>query len=166
MPRDHNRVSMTGRLARDPELRKSQSGKSMLKFTLAVDNSYKDKAGQVVNGVFWNPCSAWSATADLIAKYCRKGSRILVEGKLETREYTGKTGERRWETTVNVENVVFLGSKSDSAQTAAQPQANGGYAGSSGSSGSSLRDESGFEDDFPLDFSEIGGGDGDVQIPF
>ena len=51
MPRDHNRVSMTGRLARDPELKKSQSGKSVLSFTLAVDNSYKDKAGELVPGV-------------------------------------------------------------------------------------------------------------------
>ena len=164
MPKDHNRVSMTGRLARDPELRKSQSGKSMLKFTLAVDNSYKSKTGEVVNGVFWNPCSAWGTTADLISQYCRKGSRILVEGKLETREYTGKNGERRWETSVNVENVIFLGGKNDGAQAPAQQQANTGYA---GQSGGSLRGESGFEDDFPLDFSEIGlQQENDVEIPF
>ena len=156
MPRDHNRVSMTGRLARDPELKKSQSGNGMLKFTLAVDNSYKSKAGEVVKGVFWNPCSAWGTTAELIAKYCRKGDRILVEGRLETREYTGKNGDRRWETSVNVENVFFLGGKNDNTQKSpAQPQPNIGAAGQL------------FEDDFPLDFSELGGQqENDVEIPF
>lgn len=162
MPRDHNRVSMTGRLARDPELKKSQSGKSVLSFTLAVDNSYKDKAGELVPGVYWHPCVAWGGPADKIAKYCRKGDRILIEGRLSTREYTDKSGERRWKTEVIVENIVFLGSKGDGAQQSAQTHAGSGYAGSSGS----LRGEDGFDNDFPLDFSEIGGGDGDVQIPF
>ena len=163
MPRDHNRVSMTGRLARDPELKKSQSGKSVLSFTLAVDNSYKDKAGELVSGVYWHPCVAWGGPADKIAKYCRKGDRILIEGRLSTREYTDKSGERRWRTEVIVENIVFLGRKGDGAQQGAQTHAGSGYA---GSTGSSLRGESGFDDDFPLDFSELGGGDGDVQIPF
>ena len=163
MPRDHNRVSMTGRLARDPELKKSQSGKSVLSFTLAVDNSYKDKAGELVSGVYWPPCVAWGGPADKIAKYCRKGDRILIEGRLSTREYTDKSGERRWRTEVIVENIVFLGRKGDGAQQGAQTHAGSGYA---GSTGSSLRGESGFDDDFPLDFSELGGGDGDVQIPF
>lgn len=163
MPRDHNRVSMTGRLARDPELKRSQSGKSVLSFTLAVDNSYKDKAGELVPGVYWHPCVAWGGPADKIAKYCRKGDRILIEGRLSTREYTDKSGERRWRTEVIVENIVFLGRKGDGAQQGAQTHAGSGYA---GSTGSSLRGEDGFDNDFPLDFSEIGGGDGDVQIPF
>lgn len=162
MPRDHNRVSMTGRLARDPELKRSQSGKSVLSFTLAVDNSYKDKAGELVPGVYWHPCVAWGGPADKIAKYCRKGDRILIEGRLSTREHTDKSGERRWRTEVIVENIVFLGSKGDGAQQSAQTHAGSGYAGSSGS----LRGEDGFDNDFQLDFSEIGGGDGDVQIPF
>lgn len=135
----------------------------MLSFTLAVDNSYKDKAGELVPGVYWHPCVAWGGPADKIAKYCRKGDRILIEGRLSTREYTDKSGERRWRTEVIVENIVFLGRKGDGAQQGAQTHAGSGYA---GSTGSSLRGESGFDDDFPLDFSELGGGDGDVQIPF
>lgn len=163
MPRDHNRVSMTGRLARDPELKRSQSGKSVLSFTLAVDNSYKDKAGELVPGVYWHPCVAWGGAADKIAKYCRKGDRILAEGRLSTREHTDKSGERRWKTEVIVENIVFLGRKGDGAQQCAQTHAGSGYAGSSGS----LRGEDGFDNDFPLDFSEIGGAPGgDVEIPF
>lgn len=99
MPRDHNRVSMTGRLARDPELKKSQSGKSVLSFTLAVDNSYKDKAGELVPGVYWHPCVAWGGPADTIAKYCRKGDRILAEassprGSLRTNPAKGVGGRR------------------------------------------------------------------------
>ena len=162
MPRDHNRVCMTGRLASDPELKRSQSGKSVLSFTLAVDNSYKDKAGELVPGVYWHPCVAWGGAADKIAKYCRKGDRILAEGRLSTREHTDKSGERRWKTEVIVENILFLCRKCDGAQQCAQTHAGSGYAGSSGS----LRGEDGFDNDFPLDFSELGGGDGDVQIPF
>lgn len=77
MPRDHNRVCMTGRLARDPELKRSQSGKSVLSFTLAVDNSYKDKAGGTCSGrVLASLCCMGRAR--------RQNREVLPQGRPDT----------------------------------------------------------------------------------
>lgn len=100
-----NNVSLMGRLTKDVELRHTQSGKSVASFTLAVDNPGKDAGASFIN------CVAWSGTAEFISKYFPKGSMIAVEGRLMTRQYDDKGGNKRTVTEVVVAQAYFCGGK-------------------------------------------------------
>ena len=104
-----NKVCLMGRLAADVELRSTQSGKSVCGFTLAVDRRGKDA------GTDWIDCVAWEKTAEHISKYFAKGQRMAVTGKLQTRSYEDKQGNKRKATEVVVEEVDFCESKGQSA---------------------------------------------------
>lgn len=108
-----NKTILVGRLTRDPELKQTSSGLSMLNFTLAVNKPYKDSNGQK-QADFIN-CVAWRQTADVIAKYCAKGSLVLVEGSLINSSYE-KNGQKHYQTLVNIETIEFLGSKPEKEQ--------------------------------------------------
>lgn len=120
-----NNVSIMGRLARDPELRTTTSGKSVVSFTIANDRDRKDANGQ--NQTDWIRMTAWKKTAEFICKYFQKGSMIAIEGRLQSKTYQDKNGTNRTDMEVVVEKVHFVGAKSASntdsnAQPAAQPQ--------------------------------------------
>ncbi len=104
-----NRVVLIGRLTRDPEVRVSQNGKSVARFTLAVDRRFSKETD------FLN-CVAFGKTAEFLEKYTKQGTKIAVEGRLETGSYE-KDGVKHYTTTVVVENVEFAESK----QTQEQP---------------------------------------------
>lgn len=109
-----NSVVIMGRLTADPELRKTPAGKSVLTFTVAVDNG-KEQAPA------WIDCVAWESTADFVSKYFRKGKLIAVEGRLQTRNYEDKQGNKRkaMEVVCNAYNgVSFCGDKDDAQQPA------------------------------------------------
>jgi single-strand DNA-binding protein len=100
-----NRVVLTGRLTRDLELRRTQSGTSVVSFTLAVDRNLK-KEGQP-EADFIN-CVAWNRQADTMAQYLHRGSLIGVDGRLQTRNYENQQGQRVYITEVLVESFTFL----------------------------------------------------------
>lgn len=106
-----NRITLSGNLTRDPEVRYTQSGKAYTRVAIAVNRPFgKDKAVDFFNLV------AWDKTAEIIGKHMSKGSRILVEGRLQTSKYTGKDGNDRTSTEVIVETFEFAGdSKKKSA---------------------------------------------------
>ena len=83
-----NRVIVAGRLTRDPEVRTTSTGKSVAGFSVAVDRKYKTEA-QTAD--FFN-VTAWGSTAEFVGKYCQKGRLVLVEGRLQARKYTDKSG--------------------------------------------------------------------------
>ena len=103
-----NRVVLTGRLTRDIELRRTQSGAAVASFTLAVDRSFK-REGQP-EADFIN-CVAWNRSAETMAQYLHKGSLIGVDGRIQTRNYDNQQGQRVYVTEVNVQNFHFLESK-------------------------------------------------------
>lgn len=109
----YNKVILMGRLTRDPETKTTNSGKSVVSFTIAVDRRYAPQ-GEEKKTDFFN-CTAWSGTGDFVAKYFSKGSLILVEGELQNDQYTDKEGNNRTATKINVGNVTFAGGKSDNA---------------------------------------------------
>lgn len=109
-----NSVNLTGRLTRDPELRVSQSGIAIGNFTLAVNRTFTDRNGER-QADFIN-CVAFKKTAELLKQYVSKGSQIGVTGRLQSRSYENKEGQRVYVTEVVVENLVFLDTKSDNAQ--------------------------------------------------
>lgn len=105
-----NNVSIMGRLARDPELRTTTSGKSVVSFTIANDRDRKDANGQ--NQTDWIRMTAWEKTAEFICKYFQKGSMIAIEGRLQSKTYQDKNGTNRTDMEVVVEKVHFVGAKS------------------------------------------------------
>jgi|SRR5690554_641487 len=102
-----NRVVLVGRLTKDPILRKTQSGKSVSSFTVAINRRFS----QSDQADFVN-CVAWEKTADFLTQYAKKGSLISLEGRIQSRSYDDKDGKRVYVQEVVAENVQLLESKS------------------------------------------------------
>lgn len=107
-----NRVVLVGRLTRDPDLRYTPQGTPVVTFTLAVNRTFTNQSGQR-EADFIN-CVAWRRTAENVANFLNKGSMAGVDGRLQTRTYDSKEGQRVWVTEVLAESVQFLESKSKS----------------------------------------------------
>jgi len=104
-----NTVNIVGRLSADPELRSTQSGKNVLSFTVAVR---RDK-----ENTDWINCIAWEKTAELISNYFQKGSEIGITGRIQTSSFEDKQGNKRKTTDVIVNQITFIGSKSEAKPT-------------------------------------------------
>ena len=107
---DINRVVLIGRLTRDPELRKTQSGTSVCSFTLAVNRRQNQDGTQDAD--FIN-CVAWNKLADNIQLYQKKGNQLGIEGRINTRSYDNQQGQKVYVTEVVAENVQFLTPRND-----------------------------------------------------
>ena len=101
-----NKVIITGNIAKEIEVKYTQTGKCVSNFTVAVNEGYGDKQ----KTTFIN-CVAWEKTAEALGNYCSKGSKVLVEGSLQVRSYDAQDGSKRWVTEILVRNVEFIGSK-------------------------------------------------------
>lgn len=110
-----NHIVIMGRMGKDPELRRTQSGVAVATFNVAVDRDFKDKAtGQ--RATDWITCVAWRSTAEFVEKYFSKGSQVLVAGRLQMRDWTDKDGNKRISAEVQAENVYFAGAKTEGGQ--------------------------------------------------
>lgn len=114
------KVFVHGRLVRDPELRKTTSGKSVCSFTVASDKRRREDGANFID------CTAWNGLAEMICKYFQKGKEIVLSGDLDSRKYEDRNGNNRTAWEVIVENVEFCGSKSDNGS-----QTGFGYGGDS-----------------------------------
>ncbi len=104
-----NRVVLTGRLTRDVELRATTSGANVASFTIAVDNNYsKDQNNNAANQASFISCVAWNNSAKFVSTYCKKGSLVAVEGRIQTRSYDRKDGTKAYVTEVIVDRVENL----------------------------------------------------------
>lgn len=108
-----NRVVLVGRITKDPMMRKTQSGTSVVSFTIAVNRRVQNQDQQAD----FIGCVAWNKTADFMAQYVKKGSLLGVEGRIQTRNYDDASGKKVYVTEVVAESVQFLESKKD-AQSA------------------------------------------------
>lgn len=109
-----NKVILGGRIARDPELKTTQSGLSVTQFSIAV-NRKSTKDQQAPQADFFN-VTAWRNTAEFITKYFRKGSSICITGSLQTRSFTDKNGAKREVTEVLADEAYFVDSKQEVSQ--------------------------------------------------
>ena len=107
-----NKTFIMGRLTRDPELRRTQSGTAVASFALAVDRDYKNADGTKETDFI--DCVAWRNSAEFVSKYFAKGRMAVVEGRLQMRDWTDKDGNKRRNAEVVVENIYFGDSKRDS----------------------------------------------------
>lgn len=101
-----NSCTIQGRLAADPQLRQTTSGKNVASFRVACARNY----GQDIT-TDWLDCVAWGKTAEFVSKYFRKGEQILLLGSIQTREYQDKNGNNRKAVEINAERVFFCGGK-------------------------------------------------------
>ena len=108
-----NKIFIMGRLTRDPELRRTQSGTAVTSFTLAVDRDFKSQSGEKETDFI--DVVAWRSTAEFAAKYFAKGRMAIVEGRLQIRPWTDKEGNSRRSAEVVADNIYFGDSKRDSA---------------------------------------------------
>ncbi len=106
-----NKVQLIGNLGNDPEIIALESGRKLAKFSLATNESYKDVNGEKQTKTDWHNIVAWGKTAEIIEKYVTRGKEVVVEGKLTTRNYETKEGEKRYITEVVCNELLMLGSK-------------------------------------------------------
>ena len=118
-----NRVVLVGRLTRDVEVRKTQSGLSVASFTVAVGNRRRGQDGTTQNTADFINCVAWRQSADFLGQYARKGAMIGVDGRIQTRNYD-RDGQKVYVTEVVADTVQLLESR---AQSEARAQQSGGY---------------------------------------
>ena len=107
-----NNVIIMGRLTRDPELRRTQSGTAVTSFTMAVDRDFKSQSGEKETDFI--DVVAWRNTGEFAAKYLAKGRMAAVEGRIQVRDWQDKDGNKRKTTEVVADNVYFADSKRDS----------------------------------------------------
>ena len=107
-----NRIILMGRLARDPELRHTQTGTPVASFRLAVDRDFKDKTKRE-KATDWIDVVAWRQTAEFVSRYFTKGRLAVVEGRLQMRDWTDRDGNKRTSAEVVADNVYFGDSKRD-----------------------------------------------------
>ncbi|MEL0633063.1 single-stranded DNA-binding protein [Pseudoalteromonas carrageenovora] len=130
MARGVNKVILVGNLGQDPEVRYMPNGNGVANITLATSDSYKDKnTGQMVDKTEWHRVVFFGKLAEIVGEYCRKGSQIYVEGKLQTRKWTDQQGQEKYTTEIVVDGFTgqmqMLGARGGDQQ-------GGGYQGNQG----------------------------------
>lgn len=106
-----NKVILLGNLGKDPELRTLESGTKLARFPLATNEYYKGKDGEMVERTEWHNVIVWHQRAELAEKYLQKGSQVYIEGRLQTRQWDDKDGNKRYTTEIIGDVMNFVGSR-------------------------------------------------------
>ncbi|MDP2686971.1 MAG: single-stranded DNA-binding protein [Aequorivita sp.] len=106
-----NKVQLIGNLGKDPEIVNLDGGKKLAKFSIATNETYKNQKGEKVTDTQWHNIVAWGKTAEIIENYVTKGKEVAIEGKLTSRSYDDKEGNKKYITEVVCNELVMLGSK-------------------------------------------------------
>jgi single-strand DNA-binding protein len=117
-----NKVILIGNLGKEPESKTLDGGNTVTNFSLATSESYKDKKGEKVDKTEWHNIAVWGKLAEVAAKYLKKGSSVYVEGKIQTRTWDDKDGNKRYSTDIIANNFTMLGGKSEGGSSTAQPE--------------------------------------------
>jgi single-strand DNA-binding protein len=108
-----NKVILVGRLGKDPETRYTSSGQAVCNFTMATDETYKDRAGERQKRTEWHRIVVWAKQAEIAQQYLRKGSLIYLEGRIQTRQWDDKEGQKRTTTEIVANNFRMLGGRGE-----------------------------------------------------
>jgi single-strand DNA-binding protein len=147
-----NKVILVGRLGRDPETRYTGGGQAVANFSIATDETYKDKNGERQKRTEWHKIVVWGKQAEIAQQYLKKGSLIFIEGRIQSREWQDKEGQKRTSFEIVATNFRMLGGRADGAAAGA-----GGGA-HRGGGGGDFDDQSGPEESY-----SGGGGGGHAQ---
>ncbi len=148
MARGFSKVIIMGNITRDPELRSTPSGTQVCSFSVAVNRNYRDSSGEQKDNVSFFDCSAWGKSGEIIAQYAKKGSGILVSGRLDQRSWEDKEGQKRSRVEIVVEDFNFVGGGNSDG---------GSFGGGAKSTSSAAATDVAPDDisDDPIDLSEI-----------
>ncbi len=113
-----NKVILVGRLGRDPETRYTGGGQAVANFPVATDESYKDKNGERQKRTEWHKIVVWGKQAEIAQQYLKKGSLIFIEGRIQSREWQDKEGQKRTSFEIVANNFRMLGGRSEGAAAA------------------------------------------------
>ena len=105
---DLNKAMLIGNVTRDPEIRQTAGGQQVASFSIATNLVWKDQSGQRQERAEFHNIIAWRALADIAGRYLRKGSKVYVEGRLQTRSWNGQDGQKRYTTEIVAENIIML----------------------------------------------------------
>ena len=108
-----NKVQLIGNLGQTPEIISFENGNKLAKIRLATNEVYKNAEGEKIEAVQWHNAIAWGKQAEIVEKYITKGQEIALEGKLVTRSYETKEGEKRTKTEVQISELLMLGRKEE-----------------------------------------------------
>ena len=136
-----NKVILVGRLGRDPETRYTGGGQAVANFSVATDETYKDKAGERQKRTEWHKIVVWGKQAEIAQQYLKKGSLIFIEGRIQSREWQDKEGQKRTSFEIVASNFRMLGGRGDGGGS-------GGGGGSVGGGRAEEHDQSAPADDF------------------
>jgi single-strand DNA-binding protein len=125
-----NKVILVGRLGRDPETRYTGGGQAVANFSLATDESYKDRNGERQKRTEWHKIVVWGKQAEIAQQYLKKGSLVFIEGRIQSREWQDKEGQKRTSFEIVANNFRMLGGRAEAAAAGG-----GGGMGSSASRG-------------------------------
>ena len=109
-----NKVILVGRLGRDPETRYTSGGQAVCNFSMATDESFKNKSGERQKRTEWHKIVVWGKQAEIAQQYLKKGSQIFLEGRIQSREWTDKENQKRTSFEIVATSFRMLGSRSDS----------------------------------------------------
>jgi len=110
-----NKAMIIGNLTQDPELRQTTSGQAVCSFSVATNRTWKDQSGEKQEQAEFHNVVAWAKLAEIITQYVKKGNRIFVEGRLQTRSWEGQDGVKRYRTEIVAENMVMLGGRGETS---------------------------------------------------
>lgn len=109
-----NKIFLIGNVGKDPDVRHLEGGTAVASFSLATSETYKSKSGEKVTNTEWHNIVAWRGLADVTEKYVKKGGQVYIEGKIRSRSYNDKEGNKRYITEIYADTLRLLGKKSDS----------------------------------------------------
>lgn len=136
-----NKVILIGNLGKDPEVKTLENGTKVCNFPIATSETWKDKQGQKKEQTEWHNIVLWRSLAEIAERYLGKGSQVYIEGKLRTRQWEDKDGNKRYTTEVIGDTLTMLGKK---------PEADGSHSNTTQNNHSNFNTQSGSEDDIPF----------------
>ncbi len=118
MPKSVNKVILIGNLGKDPEVKYTPSGTPVAKFTVATNESFKDKSGQLQERTEWHNIVAWQRLAEIVGEYLKKGSKVYIEGRLQTSSWDDReTGQKKYKTEIVANDLVLLSGRTEGSDT-------------------------------------------------
>lgn len=167
MPKSINKVILIGNLGKDPEVKYTSTGTAVAKFSIATNEGYKDKSGQWQERTEWHNIVAWQRLAEIVGEYVKKGSKIYIEGRLQTSSWDDKeTGQKKYKTEIIANEMVLLGGRGEGGGESgggSQSYSRGASAGSgAGSSGGNFDQSQGQQHEDAAHPTQIQ----DEDIPF
>ncbi len=152
MPKSLNKAMLIGNLGKDPELRYTTSGVAVVSFSIATSESWKDQEGNLQERTEWHNIVAWRKLAEICGEWLKKGKKVYIEGRIQTRSYDDKNGVKKYITEIVADDMIMLDGAGGAGRSVAQGGAQGGVQGTEGSvaPGTDIGGGSQKDDDLPF----------------